>query len=250
MGYTQGEKWLRSGSFCPGAGQGGRCYYGRPMEQPAAQQEVIRAAPVEVLDRYGRPVAPSPPEREPGAPASLALVGLCVLVYALFNIPRGGPPIEYAYAPAAGQVFPQLLTSIFVHGSFLHLLGNGMVIFTLGSGVEPIYGSWRYTLIFLATGVLSALIQGWLTPEAWLIGASGAASAIMVMFVRHYPRATLLVFFVPMPAWIFMLLWIAFNVAGQQFGFGGQIAFIAHLAGLVVGLVLVLLALPPRRLRR
>ncbi|MDQ3023453.1 MAG: rhomboid family intramembrane serine protease [bacterium] len=210
------------------------------------QQEVIHAESVEVLDSRGRPMAQ--PVRQWNSPVTFALIAANIIVYINYNVLLERVPHEWAFAPAYGQVFPQIITYMFTHGSIGHIFGNLMVIFFFGRVVEMIYGSWRYLVIYVLTGIAAALIQNAVAP-AVLIGASGAASACMVIFVRHFPRAIVQLYFVlPMPAWFALALWVAFNILGTRFNvWGEQMAYVAHLAGLAAGLLLSLIALPPGR---
>jgi membrane associated rhomboid family serine protease len=217
------------------------------------EREVIRAAGVEVLDSSGQPlkVEPVREDPEPGTPVSWVVIGLCAAVFFLYNGSTGHPPTDFAYAPAAGQVFPQIITYMFLHGGLAHLLGNMLGVLFLGRLIEQVYGPWRYGAIYLIAGVLSAVAQAAVTPEVMLVGASGAVSAVMVCFIRHFPRALLYIYgIVPVPAWLVGILWVAYNLLGQRIPALGNIGFTAHLAGMVVGLVLSLLLVPPGRLKR
>jgi membrane associated rhomboid family serine protease len=202
------------------------------------------AGSLEVRDRRGRVMRQLVVQWR--TPVTFALIIANVLVFWLYNVQHLRVPAELAYAPDSGQAFPQLLTYMFVHGSAGHILGNMLAIFFFGRVVEMIYGSGRYLLIYLLTGIAAALIQDWVSPAA-LIGASGAASAPMVIFTRHFPRAEIHLYFVlPMPAWIALALWVGFNLLGTQFNvWGAPMAYVAHLAGLAVGLLLSLLIVPP-----
>src|SRR5690606_32690376 len=118
-----------------------------------------------------------------------------ILVFLIYNARTDVPPVQYAYYPAGGQVFPQILTYMFVHGNATHIMVNMLAIFSFGMVVEQIYGSTRYLLIYLVTGMIAAVSQTLVVDNAALIGASGAATAILGIFVRHFPRAKVLFFF-------------------------------------------------------
>jgi membrane associated rhomboid family serine protease len=231
-----------------------------PPVERATPTEVVHADSVEVLDSSGQPVDRARGWRFilPRAPVTYTLIALNVLVYLWYNVAQGRPPEELAFAPLAGQTFPQILTYMFAHGSGMHILANMTVLFFLGVLVERLYGSRNYLIIYLLTGILSALVQIACTPYTWLLGASGAASASMVLFVRHYPRETILIYgIVPVRAWVGLLIWIALNLAGLALpvvtqwltGSDAQMAYIAHLSGLLIGYLLSLLFISPRRWR-
>jgi membrane associated rhomboid family serine protease len=234
------------------AAHGGSTLVDQPTEQ---QGTVITASDVEVLDQHGRPVAEKRRSREHGAPVTIGIIALNILVFLVYNARTDVPPVQYAYFPAGGQTFPQVLTYMFVHGSATHIMVNLLAIFSFGMVVEQIYGSTRYLLIYLVTGMIAAVSQTLLVDNAALIGASGAATAILGIFVRHFPRAKVLFFFfLPMPAWVAVIVIIAVNVyGGLTGGIPGSvivepnIGYIPHLAGLFSGVLLSLLLIPPRR---
>lgn len=180
-------------------------------------------------------------------------------VFFLFNASnlRGMPPLSLAFFPEAGQSFPQILTYMFVHANTMHLFGNMLMVFFLGTMVEKLYGAGRYLFIYLAAGVVSALAQSYFT-DGPLIGASGAASAILAMFVRHFPNVRLYIYgILPMPAWLFALLMVGLNVLGSITGgiagssiLEANVAYLAHLAGIICGVVLSLILLPPGKASR
>lgn len=138
-------------------------------------------------------------------------------------------------------------TSIFAHspGNFFHIVVNSIVLYFFGPFVERKTGSAAFTALFLVSGALAGIGQvgtGLLIgePGAPVLGASGAILAVMgVLTVLNPNLRVLLFFFIPMPLWLLTLGFAAFSVfimVGGGLG-AGNIAHLAHLIGLVIGLV-------------
>ena len=136
------------------------------------------------------------------------------------------------------------ITSIFAHGSFMHILFNSIVLYFFGPIVERKVGSKMFTVLFLASGVIAGLAQvltGLVLGDfSAVVGASGAILAVMgVLTVLNPNLRVLLFFFIPMPLWLltagFALISV-FVMLGGGLGAGG-IAHLAHLAGLAIGLL-------------
>ena len=140
-----------------------------------------------------------------------------------------------------------LLTSLFMHGSLLHLLGNMLFLWIFGNNIEDHLGRWRYGLFYLATGVGASLIHVLFHPSSLIpvIGASGAVSGVMGAYLILFPRArikTLLFLFiivttVDLPAAVFLIVWFVYQflLAGNASG----IAWLAHVGGFTLGMILV-----------
>lgn len=146
---------------------------------------------------------------------------------------------------AQGQ-FWRIFTATFLHASILHIGLNMLSIFFIGPAVELFYGKWRYLLIYLVSGIAGGIASYILLPQAvLLVGASGSIAGIFgalgaFFFINR--RALGAAGNAMIGQWLF---WLLINVA---FGFsGGNIAWQAHLGGLVSGLVLGVVLLPPLR---
>lgn len=154
-----------------------------------------------------------------------------------------------------------LLTSMFIHGGFAHIVGNMMFLHVFGDNIEDALGHRRFLLFYLLTGMAAHVTHIVLDPASTIptVGASGAISGVLgayiVMFHANHVRVWFGFFLMTVPAWAMIGLW-----AGQQFlstyaaiaateqtGSGGGIAYAAHAGGFVAG---VLLALALRRGRR
>ncbi|MCH7472407.1 rhomboid family intramembrane serine protease [bacterium] len=223
------------------------------MEPPDRREEQEGKAVEEqqILDPSGRAAAGPKAEvrRRPGAPASVLILLACIAVYFLFY-PNPNALIRLTFSPANGPVFPQIFTHMFGHAGPLHLFGNMFVLFFLGTYVERHYGTWRYVVLYIGSGLVAALAQASAAPDGYLLGASGALAGVMAAFVRHFPHERLYVMgILPMPAWLFMLLWLGFNLYysfGANSGSAMGVAFIAHLAGFIAGMAISLLLVPRR----
>lgn len=181
-----------------------------------------------------------------GAPAVSAIVAVCVVVFLASFGMQLIPDQFLLFSPGRGLVFPGIITHIFAHASVMHLLGNMIVLYFLGAEVERTYGTGRFLVLYFAAGLFAALAEGAVHPDGLLLGASGAIAGIMAVFVRHYPRAMLYLYAVlPIPAWLFMLLWVAYNLWGAAAGGQFNIAFSAHLGGFFAGLLLSFLQVKP-----
>lgn len=146
--------------------------------------------------------------------------------------------------------FHSLLTSMFLHGGWLHLAGNMLFLYVFGDNVEDRFGPWRYLSFYMLAGVFAAGAQIWAEPTSTvpIIGASGAIGGVLGAYVVLFPGAqvqTLLVlgFFLlsrRLPAWILLGMWFA--IQGLQ-GFltmrvtsgAGGVAFWAHVGGFLAG---------------
>ncbi len=179
------------------------------------------------------------------APVTIALLAAIVVVYVL-QLATGdaltAAGANYGPAVRAGEYW-RLVTSMFLHGSLLHLALNGWALYQLGALFEILVGSPRMLLVYFATGITGSLVSAWFT-QVPSVGASGAIfgllGALIAFLLRR--RGTL----TPQGKSILMqlLFWAVINVV---FGFSDpQIDNSAHLGGCAAGLLLGL-TLPERR---
>jgi membrane associated rhomboid family serine protease len=145
-----------------------------------------------------------------------------------------------------------LLTSMFMHGGWMHLIGNMWFLWVFGNNVEDSMGHVRFVVFYLLAGLLAAGAHIATDPGGSIptVGASGAISGIMGAYMVLYPRVrvhTLVILIViirviPLPAWALLLYWFFLQVAGGSVSLGragGGVAFWAHIGGFVAGLALV-----------
>ena len=169
--------------------------------------------------------------------------------------------------PTPGSVYLTLLTSMFMHGSLMHLLGNMLFLWIFGDNVEDDLSHARYAAFYLVTGVIASLSHVVSTfvfadnPFIPSLGASGAISGVMGAYLVLHPhrrvRVIILRMLTDVPAYVAVGLWFllqlisAFGVLGQGPQSGGGVAFMAHIGGFVAGVVLVKLfavgSQPPAR---
>jgi membrane associated rhomboid family serine protease len=149
-----------------------------------------------------------------------------------------------------------LFASIFMHGGWLHIVGNMLFLWIFGNNVEDVLGRGRFVVFYLACGVVAALAQVGVTalgndPAALtvpMVGASGAIAGVLAAYVVLFPRARILtlvpIFFfirlIYVPAAFFIGLWFVIQLASAVLGSAGSgVAFSAHVGGFVAGFILV-----------
>jgi membrane associated rhomboid family serine protease len=146
--------------------------------------------------------------------------------------------------PGLGAV--SVVTSIFLHGGWGHLIGNLWFLWVFGNNIEDSMGHFRFLAFYLLTGIAAAMAQVLTDPSSTLpmVGASGAISGVMGAYILLYPHArvdTLVGFWiVPLPAWIMLGYWFTLQLSGVLVSGGiGGVAYAAHVGGFVAGLALV-----------
>ena len=140
-----------------------------------------------------------------------------------------------------------LVTSMFLHGGFMHLLGNMLYLWVFGDNVEDCMGHGRFLLFYLVCGVLAALAQVIAQPGSLVptVGASGAISGVLGAYLMLHPKAKVLIpiWVIPIyvPAYILLVIWIAMQVFSAWSGgpTGGGVAWWAHIGGFIAGVILV-----------
>lgn len=179
--------------------------------------------------------------------------------------PLGPEQVAQAAPPSCGlsavpdkRVYASALTSLFLHGGWLHLLFNMLYLGVFGTSVEDRLGHRRFAAFYLACGVLAtaAFVGANVDRTVTLVGASGAIAGVLGAYLVLYPRVrvtvtvpVLLFLVVRLPAVVVLLLWFVGQLLplGRPEGSGG-VAYLAHVAGFVVGAVTVLvLGGRPRR---
>ncbi len=190
---------------------------------------------------------------EPGLARSFCELGL-IPGELLGRVPQGtvvplGPHIACEIgAPAPHTV----LTSMFLHGSWFHLLGNMWFLWIFGNNVEDSMGRGRFVAFYLLCGMLAAVGHIALQPGSAIpmVGASGAISGVMGAYLVLYPRVRvhmllIIVIFITtftVPAYLMLFYWLFLQVLGGATAIGaegGGVAFAAHLGGFVAGAALI-----------
>ena len=153
--------------------------------------------------------------------------------------------------------YGDLLTSMFMHGGWMHLIGNMWFLWIFGDNVEDVLGKWKYLLFYVLCGVAAGLVHAFLNPLSRVptIGASGAIAGVMGAYLLKFPHSRIhtlipiFIFFttVDIPAFLILIYWFliqAFSGVGQ-IGYShlsrGGVAWFAHIGGFLAGMVLILL---------
>jgi membrane associated rhomboid family serine protease len=193
---------------------------------------------------------------------NVALIAANLAVWALYELPHLDSAIYHGsfYACTVDRACegPQpwevsWLTSMFMHGSWDHILGNMLFLAIFGKNVEDAYGHLRYLGFYVAGGFAATMAQTAVTlafgtaaaARTPNLGASGAIAAVLGAFIVLYPTArirTLVgIFFVRIPAWVYLGGWFVYQLVEGRAGLtsaaanGGGVAFFAHIGGFVFG---------------
>jgi membrane associated rhomboid family serine protease len=172
-----------------------------------------------------------------------------------FLLEHGAVPTRFLMGIGLTQSMT-LVSSLFLHGGWLHLLSNMWALFIFGDNIEDRLGSLRYLFFYLLSGVAATLLHIYLNPTSGLpvVGASGAIAGVMGAYLLSYPRARVITliplgfaWFVQIPAVIYLGGWFALQLfSGLQTLSGdadqssmGGVAWWAHVGGFVVGMLLI-----------
>jgi membrane associated rhomboid family serine protease len=160
--------------------------------------------------------------------------------------------------PTVGQDWPvTAVTSMFMHGSWLHLLGNMLFLWIFGNNVEDVLGKIRFFVFYFLAGFAATATQTFVTlgygspqdGEVPNLGASGAIAGVLGAYLLLYPRGRVLTWIVPfflfeIPAFVYLGIWFVFQLIDGGYAFvhpqeGGGIAYFAHIGGFVFGFLAV-----------
>jgi membrane associated rhomboid family serine protease len=154
-----------------------------------------------------------------------------------------------------GRAPLHILTSMFLHGSWAHIIGNMWFLWLFGNNVEDSMGRLRFVAFYLLCGLAAAAAQVMAQPDSGvpMVGASGAISGVMGAYIVLYPRVRvytlvpLIIIFttIALPAWVILGYWMLLQVVGGLSGQEGGVAFWAHIGGFIAGVVLVKLFARP-----
>ena len=162
-----------------------------------------------------------------------------------------------AHPERSVALYLPLLTTMFLHGGWLHLIANMWTLFIFGDNVEDRLGHFRFLLFYLASGMAGSLLHAYLSPNSWVpvVGASGAIAGVMGAYFLLFRNSMVLVFIpffflapiVEVPAYVFLGVWFllqffsgTFSTLGARAAQGG-VAFWAHVGGFVAGICLIFL---------
>jgi len=145
---------------------------------------------------------------------------------------------------ATGLFSPyQLVTHMFAHGGFFHILFNMYALWLFGAPLEKIWGPKRFLIFYFVCGLAAGVAEMFLVPIGFAIGASGAIMGCLAAFAYTFPNVQFYILPIPFPikAKYLAIIYAAFDLFGQFSGFGGNVAHFAHLGGLVMGLILCII---------
>ncbi len=205
--------------------------------------------------------------------ATLAIIAACVLVflYGLSLSPEIDFPtfiVEWGLIPdrllgefaGYGGTDPAdpwltVITSLFLHGDWTHLLLNMIVLLSFGSIVEDWVGVVKFLVIFLVAGIASGLLQsvaavhmGEIAGSARIpvVGASGAIAGMLGFAMVTQPHMRIVFFIIPMPIWLAIIMLVVVHALAITLQWGPGIAWWGHLGGLVAGMILAFFIRPRR----
>lgn len=137
----------------------------------------------------------------------------------------------------------QLVTHMFAHGGFLHILFNMYALWLFGAALERLWGPKRFLIFYLVCGLAAGVTEMFLVPVGFAIGASGAVMGLLGAFAYTFPNIEFFILPIPFPikAKYLAIIYAAIDLFGQFSGFGGNVAHFAHLGGLAMGLILCII---------
>jgi membrane associated rhomboid family serine protease len=151
-------------------------------------------------------------------------------------------------------VYLTILSSMFMHGSIAHILGNMLYLWIFGDNLENVMGHFKYLLFYISCGILASMAHVWATDffgrdlNIPCLGASGAIAGVLGGYLLLFPRNEVRVIFLrsilAVPAFVTLGLWIGLQLLGGAMDFSGSgekggVAYAAHIGGIFVGLLLV-----------
>ena len=200
-----------------------------------------------------------PSHSRPAVTVLLIATNILVFLYQQWLALDGGYALnrfmaEYSLRPAYFHL-ENLITHMFLHAGWIHVLGNMLFLWVFGDNVEDILGHGKFLLFYLLCGVTAGLAQVMIDPSSRIpmVGASGAIAGVMGAYLVKFPRSEvkmlfwfLIIFTFDVPAWVMLIYWFGLQLLG---GFGsvtdtqsassGGTAFFAHIGGFIMGIILI-----------
>lgn len=201
-----------------------------------------------------------PSRKLPFLTISLIVINIFIFLFIYFSPDFEKIVFEYGTIPSRilkGETFSTLITSMFLHGGFLHLIGNMWFLWLFGDNIEHNLGKIKFAIFFFLCGILAGLFHVFLASgqdiNIPVIGASGAISGLLGGYLILYPknkiRAFFSFFFRPLfffrpiifsvPAFFYIGIWFLFQFLSV--GEPSSIAYFAHIGGFIAGMIIVLL---------
>ena len=206
-----------------------------------------------------------PSYSKPVITVMLIVINLIIFLYE-FSLPsyyRDGFIAHYGMIPDQFS-FQALFTSMFLHGGWMHVLGNMWFLWIFGDNVEDVLGHGKFLLFYLFCGMVAGLAQVLVDPTSRVptVGASGAIAGVLGAYMVKFPHSrilslvTIIIFFttVEVPAWLMLIYWFFLqffqglgSIAYSHISQGGGVAYMAHVGGFVTGALFIMLLAPRRR---
>ncbi|MGE0660549.1 MAG: rhomboid family intramembrane serine protease [Reyranellaceae bacterium] len=207
---------------------------------------------------------------------TIALIGACVLVF-LYQLSLAEPAatefiFDWGFIPAGAfgdgfdagglEAWSKVVTSMFLHGDFMHIIGNMLFLWIFGNNIEEAFGRVKFAVFYVLCGAAAAVTQGFTSTASGvpMIGASGAISGVLGAYILMYPHARVRVLImlgiitvVHMRAYVALGLWFGLqllNAVLTPVSEEGGVAFWAHVGGFVAGAALMPLFRRERPRRR
>jgi membrane associated rhomboid family serine protease len=162
----------------------------------------------------------------------------------------GGESHALRHYPGPSPIYLTLLTSMFMHGSWMHIIGNMVYLWIFGDQIEDRLGRVKFLIFYLLCGLAAGLAQVMFQPKSIIpaLGASGAIAGVLGAYLVKYPRNPVRVLLfnrvAVLPALVVLGGWILLQFVSQVSvveGAGGGVAYMAHIGGFIAGMVLILL---------
>ena len=199
----------------------------------------------------------------------LILTNVIVFLYELTLTPRQHHVFELAFSTIPARVpaflnghtgfettFLPIVTSMFLHSGLLHIAGNMLFLWIFGDNVEDYFGHFSYLLFYFVCGIGAGLLHIAFNYHSLIpaLGASGAISGVMGAYAILYPRERILtlvlVFLIPLPAWVILGYWFLLQFMAGISSVGvaatGGVAWWAHIGGFLLGVLITVLSLESR----
>lgn len=161
-----------------------------------------------------------------------------------------GQKIPINHAPGPSPLYLTILSAMFMHGSWMHIIGNMGYLLIFGDQIEDLIGKFKFAFFYLTCGIVASLAHIFAQPNSVIpsLGASGAIAGVLGAYLVRYPTNRVKVLFgrniIVLPAIVVLGGWVALQFIGQAQSAtsqGGGVAYMAHIGGFVAGVLLILL---------
>ena len=207
-----------------------------------------------------------PTKHFPIVTVTLILINSMVFIYELTLSPQELQLFVKTYGLLPLDIvnfkFQYVITSMFIHGGWEHIIGNMLFLWIFGNNVEDALGKFKFIIFYLLSGFGAAFLQAFVSIAVGsltipMIGASGAISGILAAYIKLYPHAKVLTF-IPLfpilfvlPAWFFIGYWFFLQVLFAMIAppTMGGVAWYAHIGGFITGWYLLNLLYTPKKVK-